>query len=132
MGWVGVQATPRGVAAGCPWPGDPLPPPPAAEGHWQLLAFLQHTPQEKGYSSCPTGGGTVSKLLKDLSDARPKVAENAAPSVTPARPWAGLSSSPSLTSLPRQLCRWSEAPSPMLCQGQARRGGTQAYSQRGV
>ena len=30
----------------------------------------------------------VSKLLKDLADARPGAAANTAPSVTPARPWS--------------------------------------------
>lgn len=30
----------------------------------------------------------VSKLLKDLADARPRAAANTAPSVTPAGPWS--------------------------------------------
>lgn len=79
-----LRASPQAV----PGQEDPLPPPPAAEGHWQLLAFLQHTQQERGYSSYPMAGRTVSKLLKDLADARLRAAENIAPSVTPARPWS--------------------------------------------
>ena len=64
----------------------PSPSPTSGRGPLAALSLPSaHSAGKRLYSSCPTGGGTVSKLLKDLADARPRVAENAAPSVTPSQ-----------------------------------------------
>lgn len=62
----------------------------------------------------------VSKLLKDLADARPRAAANTAPSVTPSRALEQVSFS--LPHPPKMAVRMGGGPSPMLSQGQAREG----------
>lgn len=113
--WVGGHSS--GSVQALPGLGTLLLPCQLLRGVGSACPSLSTLSRKRAITHGPRAVGRPAKLLKDLLGARPKAAENAAPSLTPARLWSKslLRSKPQIPS--KTSVRWSEAPSPLLSLG---------------